>query len=108
MHSAEYASAVYGSRVITTVDPGVVRSVFESMIHLSDHGDLLRRFVGLPMPRMFMHGQQNSHLSYLPELRRRDIAVTEFEHSGHWPMYSNPSAMWTSLHAVLTAAGVQA
>ena len=94
--------APYGSRVLTTVDPNVVQPVFESMVELSDNGDLLARFIGLPMPRIFMHGQQNAHLSYLPELQRRGVSVVEIEHSGHWPMYFNPPAMRTSLHTFLT------
>lgn len=102
LQAAEYSSALYGARVLTTVDPHVVRPVFESMVDLSDTGDLLTKLTELPMPRMFMHGQQNAHLSYLPELRRQGVEVTEIEHSGHWPMYSNPPAMWTALHAFLT------
>lgn len=104
LQSVEYSSALYGSRVLTTVDPHVVRAVFESMVDLSDHGDLLSTFTGLPMPRMFMHGQQNAHLSYLPELRRQRVTVAEIEHSGHWPMYSNPPAMWTALRNFLPSA----
>lgn len=107
LQSVEYSSAQYGSRVLTTVDPDVVRPVFESMVDLSDHGDLLHTFTGLPMARMFIHGQQNAHLSYLPELRRRSVRVVEIEHSGHWPMYSNPPAMWTSLREFLAAAAHQ-
>ena len=104
LQSIEYSSALYGSRVLTTVDPHVVRVVFESMVDLSDNGHLLATFTGLPMPRMFMHGQQNAHLSYLPELRRQRVTVAEIEHSGHWPMYSNPPAMWTALRKFLPAA----
>jgi pimeloyl-ACP methyl ester carboxylesterase len=102
LEADEYSSALYGSRVLTTVDPNVVRPVFESMVDLSDNGDLLARFTALPMPRMFMHGQQNAHLSYLRELQRGGVSAVEIEHSGHWPMYSNPPAMWTSLHAFLS------
>ncbi len=99
--SAEFSSTLFSSRVLTTVDPHVVRPVFESMVDLSDNGDLLARFLGLPMPRMFMHGEQNAHLSYLPELRQRSVTVAEVVHSGHWPMYSNPPAMWTELRKFL-------
>ena len=103
IESVEYSSALYGSRVLTTVDPRVVRPVFESMVDLSDNGDLLAKFAALPLPRMFMHGQQNAHLSYLPRLVRDGVEVAEIEHSGHWPMYSNPPAMWTHLQDFLTA-----
>jgi pimeloyl-ACP methyl ester carboxylesterase len=103
LQSVEYSSALYGSRVLTTVDPHVVRAVFESMVDLSDNGDLLEKFTHLPMPQMFMHGEQNSHLSYLPELERRGVEVVSIEHSGHWPMYSNPPAMWAAVRDFLAA-----
>lgn len=95
-HAAdEFSSALYGSRVLTTVDPRVVRPVFESMVDLSDDGDLLARFTALRMPRMFMYGEQNSHLSYLTTLAEAGVELARIPHSGHWPMYSNPVAMWT-------------
>jgi pimeloyl-ACP methyl ester carboxylesterase len=103
LQSVEYSSALYGSRVLTTVNPHVVRPVFESMVDLSDNGDLLAKLTGLPMPRMFMHGEQNSHLTYLPALREHGVRVESVEHSGHWPMYSNPPAMWAALSDFLAA-----
>ena len=104
LQSVEYSSALYGSRVLTTVNPHVVRPVFESMVDLSDNGDLLAKFTSLPMPRMFMHGEQNSHLTYLPTLRQHGVRVESIEHSGHWPMYSNPPALWAALRDFLAAA----
>lgn len=101
---AEFSSALYGSRVLTTVDPEVVRPVFESMVDLSDNADLLGWFTSLPMPRLFMHGEQNSHLTYLPALAEAGVEIAAIEHSGHWPMYSNPPAMWTRIHDFLTRA----
>lgn len=95
--SGEYSSALYGVRVLTTVTPEVVAPVFESMVDLSDHGDLLETFLALPMRRTFVHGEQNAHLGYLDELRRHDVSVVPIEHSGHWPMYSNPPALWSAI-----------
>lgn len=103
LQSVEYSAALYGSRVLTTVDPHVVRAVFESMVDLSDNGDLLEKFTHLPIPRMFMHGEQNAHLTYIPELERRGVEVVSIEHSGHWPMYSNPPAMWAAVRDFLAA-----
>ena len=100
-----YSSALFGSRVRTTVDPRTIRPVFESLIDLSDNGGLLSRFTRLPMPLTFVHGEQNAHLSYLPELRRHGVKVIEIPHSGHWPMYSNPPALWTALCESLHGAG---
>jgi pimeloyl-ACP methyl ester carboxylesterase len=64
------------------------------MVELSDHGDLLAAFLGLPCPRMFMYGDQNRALSYLPVLAAGGVELAEIAHSGHWPMYANPVEMW--------------
>lgn len=53
--------------------PEVVAPVFESMVDLCDHGDLLETFLALPMRRTFVHGEQNAHLGYLDEHRRHDV-----------------------------------
>ncbi len=100
-NGATYSSTVYGARVLSTVDARAIRPLFESLVDLSDNGDLLARFASLPMPLMFMYGAQNAHLSYLSQLRRRGVAVVEVEHSGHWPMYSNPPGMWVALREFL-------
>ena len=64
------------------------------MVDLSDHGDLMAKFLSLPCPHMFMYGEQNSSLSYLTKLSANGTELAEIPHSAHWPMYSNPAAMW--------------
>jgi pimeloyl-ACP methyl ester carboxylesterase len=93
----EFSSALYASNVRSRVRPGVVRSVFDSMVLLSDQGGLLSRFTALALPRLFMYGEQNAGLSYLPLLREHGVELAESPFSGHWPMYSNPVAMWAEL-----------
>jgi pimeloyl-ACP methyl ester carboxylesterase len=93
----EFSSALYASGVQSRVRPDVVRGVFESMVDLSDHGDLLSRFTALALPRLFMYGEQNAELSYLPRLRDHGVELAEIPFSGHWPMYSNPVAMWAEI-----------
>lgn len=88
------ASALYAASLPHKVRPGVVRPIFESMVDLSDHGTLLDRYLALPMPRMFMCGEQNHALSYLPALAAAGIDVAQISRSGHFPMYSNPPVMW--------------
>jgi pimeloyl-ACP methyl ester carboxylesterase len=83
------------------VRPGAVRGIFESMTALSDHGDLMTKFLALPYPRMFMYGEQNAALSYLPKLAAGDVELAEIPHSGHWPMYANPVAMWERIAAFI-------
>jgi pimeloyl-ACP methyl ester carboxylesterase len=92
--SPSYASALFAASLRHKVRPGAVRRIFESMVDLSDHGDLMAKFLSLPCPRMFMYGEQNSSLSYLAKLDANGVELAEIPHSAHWPMYSNPAAMW--------------
>jgi hypothetical protein len=93
--------------VQSKVDPRVVRGVFESMVHLSDDGDLFTRFISMPCPHIFMYSEQNASLTYLPILRAHGVDLAEIAFSGHWPMYSNPSPCgprsWTSTRATSRA-----
>lgn len=88
-----YASALYAASLRHKVRAGAVRGIFESMVNLSDHGDLMAKFLSLPCPRMFMYGEQNSALSYLTKLSANGVELAEIPHSAHWPMYSNSVAM---------------
>ena len=92
-----YASALYAASLRHKVRAGAVRGIFRSMVALSDRGRLMERFLGLPCPRMFMHGEQNSHLSYLAHIAARGVHVVDIENCGHFPMYSDPTAMWRSI-----------
>jgi pimeloyl-ACP methyl ester carboxylesterase len=92
--SPEASSALYAASLRHKVRPGAVRGIFESMTALSDHGDLMAKFLALPCPRMFMYGEQNATLSYLAKLAAGGVELAEIPHSGHWPMYANPVAMW--------------
>ncbi|MEU7457570.1 alpha/beta fold hydrolase [Streptosporangium roseum] len=89
-----YGGALYTSSVAHKVRAGAVRAIFESMVDLSDHGKLLDRFLQLPAPKMFMYGEQNNTLSYLPTLAEGGVELAEIEHCAHFPMYSNPPQMW--------------
>ena len=60
------------------------------MVEPSDHGDLPTTFLSLPFPRMFMYGEQNATLSYLPALAAGGVELIAIPHSGHWPMYAKP------------------
>jgi len=100
--SSYYGSALYASSLPHKIRAEAVRPIFESMVELSDHGDLLTRFLALPMPRMFMYGEQNAALTYLPTLAEHGIELAEIPRCGHFPMYSNPPAMWSRVTQFLT------
>lgn len=104
-HAPAFASALYAASLRHKVRAGAVAGIFRSMVTLSDHGALMDKFLGLPMPRMFMYGQQNASLSYLPRLRTHGVRLAEIPDCGHFPMYSNPALMWQAIGGFLAAVG---
>lgn len=94
-----YSSPLYATSVRYKVRAGAVRGIFESMVDLSDNASLMDKFLSLPLPRMFMYGEQNNTLSYLPHLASNGVELAEIPHSGHFPMYSNAPEMWRRIAA---------
>jgi pimeloyl-ACP methyl ester carboxylesterase len=92
-----HGSALYAASLPHRVRAGAVGGIFRSLVELSDHGDLLTRFLALPFPRMFMYGDENAGLTYLPTLAAGGVELAEIPRSGHFPMYSNPVAMWSRI-----------
>jgi pimeloyl-ACP methyl ester carboxylesterase len=99
-----FSSALYAASLRHKVRPEAVRPIFESMVDLSDNGDLLSKFVALPCRKMFMYGEEYATLSYLPLIRSRGVQLSQIPHCGHFPMYSNPPAMWTEIANFLSGA----
>ena len=93
-HASAWASALYSASLKYKVRSGAVRPIFTSMVDYSDHGELMAKFLNLPCPKMFMYGEQNATLSYLQYIAQRGVTLAEIPHCGHFPMYSNPVAMW--------------
>jgi len=56
----------------------------------SDSGRLIEEFLALPIPRLFLYGDANKRLSYLPRLRASDVQVREIPSSAHFLFYDNP------------------
>ncbi|CAG8866480.1 alpha/beta fold hydrolase [Pseudomonas fluorescens] len=92
-----YASALYAASLKHKVRAGAVRGIFQSMVNLSDNADLMGKFLGLKCPRMFMYGDQNASLSYLPHIQAEGVRLAQIPECGHFPMYSNPIAMWQQI-----------
>lgn len=97
LHYPAFASALFAASLRHKVRAGAVRGIFTSMVALSDHGGLMDKFLGLPCPKMYMYGEQNRTLSYLADIEEKGVRLAEIPHCGHFPMYSNPQAMWQSI-----------
>jgi hypothetical protein len=76
-----------------------VGGIFESVVELSDHGGLMKKFLALPLPRMFTYGERNATLTCLPELAAGGVESAQVPQSGHRPMYSNAAWMWDRIAA---------
>jgi len=63
----------------------------------SDSGHLLDEFIELPVPRLFLYGEANRHLSYLSRLRESETEVCEIPKSGHFLFYDNPVATYEEI-----------
>ncbi|RAH68574.1 alpha/beta fold hydrolase [Aspergillus aculeatinus CBS 121060] len=101
-----YGSALYASTIRARVRAGAVRAIFESMVQLSDSGSLLEMFLAFSCPKMFMFGEENAGLSYLPRLEKEGVELALIRESGHFPMYSNPVEMYRRMAAFLGRAEV--
>ncbi|MGC7102928.1 alpha/beta fold hydrolase [Amycolatopsis lurida] len=99
-----HSSALYAASLPHKVRAGAVKPIFESMVDLSDHGKLLDRFLNLPAPTMYMYGEQNNTLSYLPTLADNGVELAEISRSGHFPMYANAPQMWARITDFITRA----
>jgi len=56
----------------------------------SDSGRLMDEFIALPIPRLFLYGEYNKRLSYLPRLRESSVQVREVPSSAHFMFYDDP------------------
>ncbi len=93
----EYGSALFAAALPLKVRDTSFEPIFRSMVALSDEAPLIEMFAGLHCPRCFIYGEQNRHLSYLGDLPAKGVEVIEIRHSGHFPMYSNPPALWAAM-----------
>ncbi|WP_419911116.1 alpha/beta fold hydrolase [Hoeflea sp.] len=94
---SEFSSALYVTALDCKVQPTSVAPIFRSMVDLSDNTNLMEIMAKLRCPRAFVYGAQNRHLSYLERLPDIGVEVIEIAESGHFPMYSNPPALWRAM-----------
>ncbi|KAH7134581.1 Alpha/Beta hydrolase protein [Dactylonectria estremocensis] len=94
LQSPFYASGIYAAGLRDRVRPEAIKGILGSMVTHSDNGGLLSKFISANFPRLFMFGEQHATLTYLPTLSSNGVELAEIPGAGHFPMYSNPVAMW--------------
>jgi len=78
-------------RVLEQANPRAYYDYAFPTVEYSDRGDLLDRFLSLPVPRCFVYGSENRHLSYLQRLRESECSVIEIPNAGHFLFYDEPN-----------------
>jgi pimeloyl-ACP methyl ester carboxylesterase len=68
-----------------------------SLVGYSDHAPLLEDFAALALPRLYVYGERNAHLTHIPRLESRGVRVRSVPGSDHFPMVSNPGAYYRVL-----------
>ncbi len=101
LRTPAYSSPLYSAGLKHKVRPEAVQGIFTSMVSLSDHGNLMDKFLSLPCPKMFMYGEQKRTLSYLSYIESKGVRLSEIPECGHFPMYANPPIMWREIAGFL-------
>lgn len=77
-----------------------IRSYFNysfQTVKYSATGELLNQFLQMDIPRVFIYGDKNKTLSYIPRLRSSKIVVQEISNSDHFVFYDNPKELYDSI-----------
>jgi pimeloyl-ACP methyl ester carboxylesterase len=77
--------------VLAKANPRAYYDYAFQTVTYSDQGNLLRRFLSLPIPKCFLYGSENRHLSYLARIRESDCAVIEIPNANHFLFYDAPN-----------------
>ena len=65
-----------------------------SMVDYSENGNLISRFSGLQIPKLFIYSVESSGLSYIPKLKDSVCEVVKIPDSSHFMFYDNPKAYY--------------
>ena len=83
--------------VLARANPRAYYDYAFQTVEYSDKGNLLQRFLSLPIPKCFLYGSENRHLSYLQRLRESDCTVVEIPNANHFLFYDAPNAYAAAL-----------
>ena len=78
-------------RVLEKANPRAYYDYAFQTVEYSDRGNLLDRFLRLPVPKCFVYGSENRHLSYLRRLIESECTVVEIANSGHFVFHDEPN-----------------
>lgn len=63
-------------------------------VEYSASGELLKQYLSMNIPRLFIYGDENSALSYIPDLVKNGLETRAISNSNHFVFYDNPKEMY--------------
>ena len=88
---------IVAQNMLSNVDVRAYHAYSFETVAESDSGRLLHEFISLPLPKLFLYGEANRNLSYLPRLRASQVSVVEIASAAHFLFYDNPSATFQAI-----------
>jgi pimeloyl-ACP methyl ester carboxylesterase len=74
-------------------------------VRYSSTGELLDQYIKLDIPRIFIYGEKNQGLSYLPQLANHKLTCVMIPDSDHFLFYDNPAALYRVLAHFASSVG---
>lgn len=91
--SQEKGVAAYAS-ALGQASPQACLDYAKLTVEYSDSGGLLERYMTLPVPALFLYGERNRSLSYLPQLKEEGLRTAEVAEGGHFLFHDNPGEFY--------------
>lgn len=66
-------------------------------VEYSSTGELLTQFMDLKIPKLFIYGDENKTLSYIPKLVASGVPVKSIPDSNHFVFYDNPKDLYDEI-----------
>jgi len=63
-------------------------------VEYSTTGELLSHYTSLKIPKLFIYGDENHHLSYIPHFKQHNMNIKAISKSNHFMYYDNPKEMY--------------
>lgn len=77
-------------QVLAKANPRAYYDFAFQTVEYSDKGGLLGRFLNLPIPKCFLYGSENRHLSYLSRIQNSNCTMIEIPDANHFLFYDAP------------------
>jgi pimeloyl-ACP methyl ester carboxylesterase len=100
-HSGNTGREVFADTLEQFSSPRAFYHLCPQLVDYSDNGNLVNRFVRLPLPKLYIYGSESRSMRHLDALRARHVPVQEIAHSEHFPFYDNPEEYYAAISAFL-------